>query len=112
MLTGRAGNDSYVLGDGDTIVEEVGGGIDTVQSALISLDLQQFANTVENATLLGTLALSATGTSLDNVLNGATNSAANVLTGLGGNDIDRHDAIRRFSIRLGGEAVRVGQALG
>ncbi|MCX7378009.1 MAG: hypothetical protein NTY94_14875 [Alphaproteobacteria bacterium] len=86
ILTGLSGNDTYVIGAGDTIVEEVGGGIDTVQSALISLDLRQFANTVENATLLGTLALSATGTSLDNVLNGATNSAANVLTGLGGND--------------------------
>jgi 2-dehydropantoate 2-reductase len=33
-------------------------------------------------------------------------------TGLSGNDMDRHDQIRRLSIRLGGEAVRVGQALG
>ena len=33
-------------------------------------------------------------------------------TGLSGNAMDRHDRIRRVSIRLGGEAVRVGQALG
>ena len=33
-------------------------------------------------------------------------------TGLTGADCDRNDAIRRFSIKLGGEAVRVGQALG
>jgi 2-dehydropantoate 2-reductase len=33
-------------------------------------------------------------------------------TGLSGNGMDRHDQIRRISIRLGGEAVRVGQALG
>jgi 2-dehydropantoate 2-reductase len=33
-------------------------------------------------------------------------------TGLSGNDIDRIEPIRRFAIRLGGEAVRVGQALG
>ncbi|HVH74024.1 MAG TPA: 2-dehydropantoate 2-reductase [Stellaceae bacterium] len=32
--------------------------------------------------------------------------------GLSGNGMDRHDEIRRLSIRLGGEAVRVGQALG
>ncbi len=44
-------------------------------------------------------------------LNGMRNGVS-AATGLGGNDIDRHDAIRRFSIRLGGEAVRVGQALG
>jgi 2-dehydropantoate 2-reductase len=33
-------------------------------------------------------------------------------TGLGGNDVDRNDAIRRFCIQLGGQAVRIGQALG
>jgi 2-dehydropantoate 2-reductase len=33
-------------------------------------------------------------------------------TGLSGNGMDRHDRIRRVSIRLGSEAVRVGQALG
>jgi 2-dehydropantoate 2-reductase len=44
-------------------------------------------------------------------LNGMRNGVS-AATGLAGNDIDRHDAIRRFSIQLGGEAVRIGQALG
>jgi 2-dehydropantoate 2-reductase len=44
-------------------------------------------------------------------LNGMRNGVS-AATGLGGNDADRNDAIRRFAIKLGGEAVRIGQALG
>ena len=44
-------------------------------------------------------------------VNGMRNGVA-AATGLSGNGMDRHDKIRRISIRLGGEAVRVGQALG
>ena len=44
-------------------------------------------------------------------VNGMRNGVS-AATGLGGNEVDRIDAIRRFCIRLGGEAVRVGQALG
>ena len=44
-------------------------------------------------------------------LNGMRNGVS-AATGLGGNEMDRDDAIRRFCIKLGGEAVRVGQALG
>ena len=44
-------------------------------------------------------------------VNGMRN-AVSAATGLSGNEMDQHDAVRRFSIRLGGEAVRVGQALG
>ena len=44
-------------------------------------------------------------------LNGMRNGVS-AATGLGGNEIDQNDALRRFSIRLGGEAVRIGQALG
>src|SRR5262249_20194327 len=43
--------------------------------------------------------------------NGMKNGVS-AATGLTGTDCDRNDAIRRFSIQLGGEAVRVGQALG
>jgi 2-dehydropantoate 2-reductase len=43
--------------------------------------------------------------------NGMKNGVS-AATGLTGSDCDRSDAIRRFSIQLGGEAVRVGQALG
>jgi 2-dehydropantoate 2-reductase len=44
-------------------------------------------------------------------VNGMRNGLS-AITGLGGNDRERDDDARRFSIRLGGEAVRIGQALG
>jgi 2-dehydropantoate 2-reductase len=44
-------------------------------------------------------------------VNGMRNGVS-AATGLNGNERDRHDAIRRFTIRLGSEAVRIGQALG
>jgi len=47
-----------------------------------------------------------------NFADNAMRTAAPAATGLSGTARDRHDAIRRFSIRVGGEAVRVGQALG
>jgi 2-dehydropantoate 2-reductase len=33
-------------------------------------------------------------------------------TGLAGREIDQHEDIRHFTIKIGGEAVRIGQALG
>ena len=45
------------------------------------------------------------------VLNGMANGVSSA-TGLSVNAANRNDAVRHFSIRLGGEAVRVGQALG
>jgi 2-dehydropantoate 2-reductase len=44
-------------------------------------------------------------------LNGMRNGVS-AATGLTGNARERDDRIRRFTIRLGGEAVRIGQALG
>ncbi len=44
-------------------------------------------------------------------LNGMRNGVS-AATGLPGNAGDRDDRIRRFAIHLGGEAVRIGQALG
>jgi 2-dehydropantoate 2-reductase len=44
-------------------------------------------------------------------VNGMRNGVS-AATGLPGNELDRVAAVRRFCIRLGGEAVRVGQALG
>jgi 2-dehydropantoate 2-reductase len=43
--------------------------------------------------------------------NGMSNGVS-AATGLTGTDCHRNDVIRRFQIQLGGEAVRVGQALG
>ncbi|WP_161974657.1 putative Ig domain-containing protein [Piscinibacter terrae] len=80
VLKGLAGNDTYVVGTGDTVTENANEGIDTVQS---SIAWTLGANT-ENLTLTGSTAINGTGNTLDNVLVG--NSAANVLKGLAGND--------------------------
>jgi 2-dehydropantoate 2-reductase len=44
-------------------------------------------------------------------VNGMRNGVS-AATGMSGNERDAHDLIRRVVIRLGGEAIRVGQALG
>ncbi len=80
VLTGGAGNDTYVIGTGDSIVENAGAGTDTVQS---SITYTLGAN-VENLTLIGTAAISGTGNTLNNIMAG--NSANNTLTGQGGSD--------------------------
>ena len=81
-LVGGAGDDTYQVGANDGIVEEAGGGTDTVFSAE-SLTL---AANVENLILIGT-AVNGTGNDDANILTG--NGEANVLTGLGGNDLYR-----------------------
>jgi Ca2+-binding RTX toxin-like protein len=81
-LTGGAGNDTYVVGTGDTVVENANEGTDTVQSS-ITWTIASTGN-VENLTLTGSSAISATGNALDNVLTG--NSGTNTLTGGAGND--------------------------
>lgn len=80
VMAGGAGNDTYVVGSGDTVIELAGEGVDTVQS---SLAYTLVAN-LENLTLTGSSAINGTGNDLDNVMTG--NSAANVLTGGKGND--------------------------
>jgi 2-dehydropantoate 2-reductase len=42
----------------------------------------------------------------------AMRNGISAATGLSGNDCDRDERIRRFMLRVGGEAVRIGQALG
>ncbi|WP_421854409.1 beta strand repeat-containing protein [Novosphingobium sp.] len=80
-MVGGLGNDIYTVDNlGDTTIEGVGEGTDTV-NASISWTL---AANVENLTLSGTAAINGTGNGDANVLTG--NSANNVLTGLGGND--------------------------
>lgn len=79
-LTGGTGNDTYVVGTGDTVIEAVNAGIDTVQSFVT----HTLAANVENLTLLGTGAINGTGNALNNILIG--NNAANTLTGGAGDD--------------------------
>jgi len=80
VLTGGIGNDIYVVGAGDTVVENLAEGTDTVHSALT----YTLGDNVENLTLTGALAINGTGNTLNNVLTG--NSASNTLTGGIGND--------------------------
>jgi len=76
-LYGRDGNDTYViLNRGDTIVEQAGGGTDTVETALAIYFLN--APNVENLTYTGT-----------GDFYGSGNDGDNVITGGAGNDILR-----------------------
>ncbi len=80
-LIGGQGNDTYVVDNAsDTITELASEGTDQVNSSVT----YTLAANIENLTLTGTSAISATGNALDNALTG--NSAANTLTGGAGND--------------------------
>jgi Ca2+-binding RTX toxin-like protein len=83
-LTGLGGNDVYVVGSGDTIVEVLGvaGGSDRVTGNM-SLNLASYAN-VENISLGGVAGWSGVGNAVANSIIG--NIGNNVLSGLGGND--------------------------
>jgi Ca2+-binding RTX toxin-like protein len=80
-LVGGAGNDYYYVDSALDVVTELSGeGTDTVQSSVT----YTLSAEVENLTLSGTGAISATGNSLGNYLTG--NSGGNTLTGAAGND--------------------------
>jgi uncharacterized delta-60 repeat protein len=81
-MSGGTGNDVYFVdNESDTITEEVGGGIDTVNSS-VTRTLEEH---VDNLVLTGSAAIHGTGNDLPNQLTG--NSAANNLIGGGGNDV-------------------------
>jgi len=81
-MGGGPGNDTYLVDNtGDVVMENAGEGADQVVSS-VGYTLPDH---VENLTLTGTAATSATGNALDNVLVG--NSAKNVLTGGAGDDV-------------------------
>jgi len=80
-MLGGVGNDTYVVDNaGDIVTENLGEGIDLVQSG-ISYTL---TDNVENLTLTGTASINGTGNALDNVIVG--NTGNNILSGLDGND--------------------------
>lgn len=80
VLKGGLGDDIYVVGSKDTVIEAVGEGTDTVRSGVS----WQLAANIENLELTGSGKISGTGNELDNRLIG--NSAANVLKGGKGDD--------------------------
>jgi len=80
-MLGGIGDDTYVVDNaGDIVIENLGEGIDNVQSS-ISYTL---TDNVENLTLTGSASINGTGNMLDNVIVG--NTGNNVLSGLAGND--------------------------
>jgi Ca2+-binding RTX toxin-like protein len=105
-LIGGNGNDTYVVDNlGDFVVENAGGGTDTIQS-FITYSLVGLPN-VENLTLTGSTAINGTGNSGNNVLTG--NSGNNVLSGgagkdtlTGGTGTDRFVFTRLADSRLAG----------
>ena len=80
VLTGLGGDDTYIIGTGDSIVEASGGGLDSVHS---SASFTLGAN-LEDLTLTGLAAINGTGNAENNVING--NGGDNVLAGGGGDD--------------------------
>ena len=92
VMNGGSGNDTYVVDSaGESVIEAVNGGVDTVLSA-VTFHLAR-AYEIENLTLTGNAAINATGNHLsnrlrgngaDNVLNGS--SGADTMIGGGGND--------------------------
>jgi len=80
-MTGGMGNDTYYVDNsGDTVVEAVEEGTDTVRSSVT----YALGDNVENLILAGTDDINGTGNALDNKIYG--NTGANVLSGGGGND--------------------------
>lgn len=83
---GGTKDDTFVVDNAGDIVRWGGSGTDTVKSSVSYVLGSWFDTQVENITLTGTGATSATGNQAANVLDGSQASGANILTGLGGND--------------------------
>ncbi|WP_188475585.1 M10 family metallopeptidase C-terminal domain-containing protein, partial [Gemmobacter megaterium] len=84
-MAGGTGDDTYIVDNaGDVVVEWIGGGTDTVLTALSSYSLGTLAN-VENLTGQSGAGQALGGNALDNVITGAAGS--DTLNGWGGNDV-------------------------
>ncbi|CAK0746830.1 serralysin [Gammaproteobacteria bacterium] len=115
-LRGGAGNDSYTVDNvGDTVIENLGEGTDTVLAS-ISYNLGLNSN-LENLTLIGFSNLNATGNELDNLING--NYGDNTLdggmgidqmSGRSGNDIYIVDTVGDLAIEGIGEGTDTVQS--
>ena len=83
-MIGGAGNDVYTVDNpGDVVIEQAGGGIDTVRTSLH--DYYILPANVENLVYTGTVAFVGAGNALDNLMTGST-TQANTMLGDSGND--------------------------
>ena len=81
LMDGGAGNDIYIVDNaGDSVLETLDGGTDTIRTS-VSYTISPFA---ENMELVGAAKISGTGNQLANIITG--NKSDNVLVGLGGQD--------------------------
>ncbi len=80
-LVGLGGDDVYVINGPDAVIEEIGGGYDTIQT---SLSVLQLAVNVEAVVSMGS-GLQLTGNGLNNELRG--DAGDNVMYGLAGDDL-------------------------
>jgi Ca2+-binding RTX toxin-like protein len=84
-LTGGAGHDTYfVYSDKDRVIEEVNGGIDTVNVVAYAKNTYSLEANIENAVAYSKAAINLTGNALNNTLTG--NAVANILDGGEGAD--------------------------
>lgn len=85
-LIGGAGDDSYIVYDHtNTVIEEAGGGIDTITTYGFHGYSLDSAPNVENLTLLGDYGTSGRGNDLANIITG--NDKNNLIDGGAGNDV-------------------------
>jgi Ca2+-binding RTX toxin-like protein len=81
-MTGGLGNDVYIIDDsGDTVIESVNAGADSVRSSVT----HTLGANIENLILIGTSIINGNGNGLNNTITG--NARENVLNGGDGNDV-------------------------
>lgn len=83
VLTGGEGNDTYVVGSGDTVIEGADAGTDRIQTSLATYSIATLGN-VEQLQHIGTVHFTGTGNSGANLI--IAGSGGSILDGAGGDD--------------------------
>ncbi|NRR34416.1 hypothetical protein HSX11_30025, partial [Oxalobacteraceae bacterium] len=111
-MSGLAGNDGYTVNvAGDIIVEDIGGGTDSVSVAFAAAGVYTLAANIENANVASgaPVGVGITGNELNNELSG--NALANTLAGGAGNDtLDGGLGIDKLEGGIGNDVYRVDVA--